>query len=136
VENDAFYYEIPVLLKDTNLYSTAYFSRYFEWQGVCRELYFTTVENFQEVMGSGIELITKKAWVDYIKQIFVFDIILVKVQNANIKRCSFDMIFTFINKRTKEIVAKGGQTLTFAVNKKIVRIPDGIVNVIKKHPYK
>lgn len=135
MKNDSFNYDFIVTLKDVNMYGTVYFARYFEWQGVCRELYFMTVENWQEIL-KDIALVTKYAWNDYKKQIHVFDNILVKVQNRNIKKSSFEMMFTYVNKRTNEIISVGGETLIFMNNKgNIVRIPDGIIKVIQKHPY-
>ena len=135
MKNDSFNYEFIVTLKDVNMYSTVYFARYFEWQGVCRELYFTTVENWQEIL-KDVALVTKFAWNDYKKQIHVFDNILVKVQNRSIKKSSFEMMFTYINKKSGEIVSTGGETLVFMNSKgSIIRIPEGIIKVIQKHPY-
>ncbi|MDE2213667.1 MAG: acyl-CoA thioesterase, partial [Candidatus Omnitrophica bacterium] len=79
MNQDAFEYEFIVTLKDINMYGTVYFSRYFEWQGICRELYFTTVENYQEIFNN-ITLVTKHAWNEYKKQIHAFDRILLRVQ--------------------------------------------------------
>ena len=94
-----------------------------------------TVENWQ-VFLNDIALVTKYAWNDYKKQIHVFDNILIKVQNRNIKKSSFEMMFTYVDKRTNEIISVGGETLIFMDNKgNIVRIPDGIIKVIQKHPY-
>lgn len=136
MKDDAFYYEFVVTLKDINMYGTVYFSRYFEWQGVCRELYFTTAKNFQEIF-QGTALITKHAWNDYKKHIHVFDPIIVKVQNRNIKSCSFEMIFTFINKNSNEVVAVGGQTLCFADSKgQIIKLPEAISTGARKHLYR
>ena len=135
MKNESFDYEFIVTLKDVNMYGTVYFARYFEWQGVCRELYFTTVEGWQGIL-KDIALVTKYAWNDYKKQIHVFDQIVVKVQNRKIKKGSFEMMFTYINKRTNEIVSVGGETLVFMnSNGRIVGIPDGIIKVIQKHSY-
>ena len=135
MRKDIFNYELTVTLKDINMYGTVYFARYFEWQGVCRELYFTTVEGWQGIL-KDIALVTKYAWNDYKKQIHVFDQIVVKVQNRKIKKGSFEMMFTYINKRTNEIVSVGGETLVFMnSNGRIVGIPDGIIKVIQKHSY-
>ena len=135
MRKDIFNYELTVTLKDINMYGTVYFARYFEWQGVCRELYFTTLENYQAVFND-IALVTKYAWNDYKKQIHVFDQILIRVQNRNIKKTSFEMMFTYINKKSGEIVSIGGETLIFMNSKgNILRIPDGIIKVIKNHPY-
>ncbi len=135
-KDNAFYYEFVVTLKDVNLYGTVYFARYFEWQGVARELYFATAENSQQIL-SGALLITKYAWNDYIKHIHVFDQIVVKIQNRNIKRCSYEVIFTFFNKKTNEVVARGGQTICFADLKtgKIIKLPEAIAKGASKNLY-
>ena len=136
-KDNAFYYEFIVTLKDVNLYGTVYFSRYFEWQGIARELYFATADNFQEIL-TGAILITKYAWNDYIKHIHVFDHLVCKVQNRNIKRCSYEVVFTFTNKKTNEVVAVAGQTICFADNKtgRIIKLPDAIVKGASKNLYK
>ena len=135
MKKDSFDYDFTVTLKDVNMYGTVYFARYFEWQGVCRELYFTTVKNYQEILGN-VSLVTKYAWNDYKKQIHAFDHIIVKVQNRDIKKSSFEMMFTYINKKTNEVVSVGGETLIFVnENGNIIRVPDGIIKVIKNHIY-
>ena len=51
-------------------------------------------------------------------------------------RASFDRYVKRFNKKTNEIVSVGGETLIFMNNAgNIVAIPEGIVKVIKKHPY-
>lgn len=133
-ESNFFSMEVTAYLKDVNIYGTGYFSRYFEWQGMAREEYFMTVENYEEVMRSGIKLITKKAWIDYIAHCYVFDKITLKIQNKNIRKFSFEMLFTYINTKTQQIIAQGGQTLVFMDhNSKLIKIPNPILNVIAKH---
>ena len=81
-------------------------------------------------------MVTKYAWNDYKKQIHAFDHIIVKVQNRDIKKSSFEMMFTYINKKTNEVVSVGGETLIFVnENGNIIRVPDGIIKVIKNHIY-
>jgi len=135
MRKDIFNYELTVTLKDINMYGTVYFARYFEWQGVCRELYFTTLENYQAVFND-IALVTKYAWNDYKKQIHVFDQILIRVQNRNIKKTSFEMMFTYIDKKSGDVVSVGGETLIFMdKNGIILRIPDRITKELNKNIY-
>ncbi len=129
-----FLFEVTAYLKDINVYGTGYFSRYFEWQGIVREEYFMTVKNFESLMQQGVKLITKKAWTEYKNHCFVFDKISIRIQNTNIKKYSFDMIFTYYNSRTKQIISQGGQTLVFADSRgKLIQIPEPILNVINNH---
>jgi len=43
--NNYFSYELTVYLKDVNMFGGVYFSRYFEWQGMCREAYYLQVKD-------------------------------------------------------------------------------------------
>lgn len=133
-KSSVFSTEIIAYLKDINIYGTVYFSRYFEWQGIAREEYFMTVSNYQSLMQDGTRLITKKAWNDYINHCLVFDKVLICIQNTNIKKFSFEMLFTFYNSSSKEIISKGGQTLVFSDSLgRLIKIPQPILDVILKH---
>ncbi len=129
-----FLFEVTVYLKDVNIFGTGYFSRYFDWQGMAREEYFMTVENYEKIMSAGIKMITKRAWVDYENHSTVFDHIIMKIQNRNIKKFSFEMIFTYFRKDTGKLIATGGQILVFADHAgKLIPIPQDILDVVLKH---
>lgn len=129
-----FIFDTVVYLKDVNIYGTAYFSRYFDWQGMAREQYFMTVKDYQSIMTSGIKLITRRAWVDYENHCGVFDNLIIKIQNKNIKKVSFEMLFTYFNKHTGKLIATGGQVLVFSDSAdKLTPIPGLILDVILKH---
>ena len=129
-----FIFEVTVYLKDVNIFGTGYFSRYFDWQGMAREEYFMTVKDYEQIMSAGIRMITKRAWVDYKNHSTVFDHIIMKIQNKNIKKFSFEMIFTYFQKNTGKFIAAGGQTLVFADHAgKLIPIPQQILDVVSKH---
>ena len=129
-----FIFEVTVYLKDVNVFGTGYFSRYFDWQGMAREEYFMTVNNYEQIMAAGIRMITKKAWVDYKNHSTVFDHIIMKIQNKNVRKFSFEMIFTYFQKNTGKLIAVGGQTLVFADHAgKLIPIPQQILDVVLKH---
>ena len=134
-KNDHFLFKLEVFLKDTNLFGNTYFSRYFEWQGMAREAYFETLPNYRELLTLGIKLITKRASIEYKHECTAFDHIHIKIQNRNIHKCSFDMVFYYTSEKTHEIIAEGEQTLTFAdPHGKIMRIPQPILDIIVTHP--
>lgn len=129
-----FLFEVTVYLKDVNVFGTGYFSRYFDWQGMAREEYFMTVKGYEQIMAAGVRMITKKAWVDYKNHSTVFDHIIMRIQSKNIKRCSFEMIFTYFHKDTGKLIASGGQILAFSDHTgKLIPIPKQILDVILKH---
>jgi len=74
---------------------------------------------------------------EYMAGVHVFDTILIKVQNKNIKKCSFNMVFTMTNMKTKELVGMAEQLITFSDKEgKVVRFPQGILEVISQHEIK
>ncbi|MDH5744866.1 MAG: hypothetical protein OEZ52_15085, partial [Candidatus Aminicenantes bacterium] len=55
------------------------------------------------------------------------DEILIKVNTSNIKKTSLDLIFTYTNKKTNQLVAEGRQKLAFADSTgKLIPIPEEI----------
>lgn len=129
-----FHFELTVYLKDTNMFGNVYFSRYFEWQGMAREAYFQTVKDYKKILSSGIKLITKNASVIYKKGCYAFDEIQIEIQNRNVKRTTFEMGFTYTNKKTGELIATGEQTIGFAdPNWNPILIPREILAEINKH---
>jgi hypothetical protein len=55
-----FRHTIEIFLKDSNAYTNTYFSRYFEWQGICRERWFFTSIQADMLQNEGV-FITKRA---------------------------------------------------------------------------
>lgn len=55
-----FHHTIDIYLKDSNAYANTYFSRYFEWQGVCRERWFHRCISADMLQTTGV-FITKCA---------------------------------------------------------------------------
>lgn len=39
--HQTFKHKLTLFLKDSNAYGNIYFARYFEWHGICREMWFT-----------------------------------------------------------------------------------------------
>jgi enediyne core biosynthesis thioesterase len=129
-----FLFEVTVYLKDVNIFGTGYFSRYFDWQGMAREEYFMTVQNYDKLLSSGINLITKKAWIEYKNHCRIFDHLILKIQNKDIRKFSFEMNFTYYHKTAGTMIASAGQILVFTDHQgKLIPIPDPILDVILKH---
>ena len=101
---------------------------------MAREEYFMTVKGHEDIMSAGIKMITKRAWVDYKNHSTVFDHIIIKIQNKNIKKFSFEMVFTYFQKNTGKSIATGGQVLVFTNHVgKLIPVPKQILDVILKH---
>jgi acyl-CoA thioesterase FadM len=133
MSNKEFIFELTVYLKDTNIFGNVYFSRYFEWQGMAREAYFQTIKDHRRLLFSGMKLITRKASIVYENECTAFDDIVIKIQNRDIKRYSFIMVFTFFDKKTDRVIARGEQMLGFAdPSGNLIMVPKEILDVINK----
>jgi YbgC/YbaW family acyl-CoA thioester hydrolase len=121
-----FVFEKTAYLHDTNIFGNVYFARYFEWQGMAREEFFRQVmPNIQQFLKSGIRLVTIEASMQYKKEVTLFDQVLIKLTVDNLKISTFDLIFTFVNKNTNDVIATGKQKIGFTdASYKVIPIPD------------
>ena len=126
MEEKEFSFEKTVYLTDTNLYGNAYFARYFDWQGMAREEFFRQVIGDNDAFfRSGIKFITLEASVKYHHEVTLFDNVILKVRPDNIKITTFDLIFTYLNKKTDQLIAVGRQKIGFADSTgKVILIPN------------
>jgi enediyne core biosynthesis thioesterase len=126
-----FQHNIETYLKDSNAYTNIYFSRYFEWQGVCREHWFQRLITRDMLQKEGV-LITKTAHNDFVGETFPFQTVRCLLNSYNVKTCSFYLIFRFFIE--KKIVSIGYQQIVFANHrKKITRFPELILKKIKQY---
>lgn len=133
----SFTYEHTVYLKDTNAFGNTYFANYFVWQGMAREAFlkFLLVDP-TPLMTSGIKMITVRAHTEYYHETVCYDDVLIKAHSENMKRCTFDLIFNFYNKRTSQLIAKGYQTIAFAnANGYLTRTPPPLYATLKEYEY-
>lgn len=124
--------EINPYLKDSNSYGNIYFSRYFEWQGMCREMWFCEhiFPNMFELKGA---FVTKYAHNDYEMEVLPFQKIRCLLNTRHVKRASFELIFRFYNIETRLLVSKGSQKIAFmdANGKKLIKLPADILERVK-----
>jgi enediyne core biosynthesis thioesterase len=126
MENKEFSFEKTVYLGNTNMFGNVYFARYFDWQGEAREAFFQkTVPNSLEIFKSGIKFVTIEAAIKYHRETRVFDEVVIKVRAENFKITTLDLVFTYVNKKTGELVAVGKQKLGFVdPQNKVIPIPE------------
>ena len=124
-----FVVEKTIYLHDTNIFGNAYFSRYFDWQGIAREEFFKRItSNYRKFMQSDIKFITVNASMEYKYEATLFDTIVISVRPTNVKLTTLDLVFTFVNKETGQLIATGKQKVGFATrSNKIIPIPKEIV---------
>lgn len=124
-QGEQFVFNKTLYLTDTNALGNAYFSRYFDWQGMAREEFFRRIiPDPKAFFGAGMRILTLSAAIDYKAELGVYDEIEIEVRTANIKRATFELIFFYTNKKTGILVAAGKQRLAFSDPKgRVMAIP-------------
>ena len=129
IENDTnashktFELPIDVYLKDVTPYQSTYFSRYLEWQGMCRER-FLAEKILPGVDFNGIFL-TKCCHQEFIDETYAFQRIRVLLNTFQLNFASSFLVFRFV--ADDRIVSAGYQQIVCTGhNRRIQRFPDEI----------
>lgn len=122
---------IEIFLKDSNAYTNTYFSRYFEWQGICRERWFHDCVTADMLQPLGV-LITKHASHDFLRETFPFQKVDCRLNAYDLRKCSTWLLFRFYVDR--QLVGEGRQQLLFADHAKRIRpFPPEVVEKIRRY---
>jgi len=125
-----FHHQIEIYLKDSNAYANTYFSRHFEWQGVCRERWFYRCISPDMLRTTGV-FITKRANQEYLHETFPFQTVDCELNTFDVRQCSFCLQFRFHVDGT--CVATGFQQIVFAsLDKRIQRLPEAVLAKIRE----
>jgi acyl-CoA thioesterase FadM len=124
-----FIFETIVYLSDTNAFQNAYFARYFDWQGSAREEFLRqTCSDIKSLMQSGIIIKTLEASMQYKKDAYLFDQIVIEVKPFNVNLASYELSFIFRNKKSNEIIGIGHEKIAYMNTKgRFVPIPFEII---------
>jgi enediyne core biosynthesis thioesterase len=126
-----FDHTIDIYLKDSNAYTNTYFSRYFEWQGVCRERWFHQCIQADMLQNQGV-FITKRAHQEYVQETFPFQTVACKLNTFEVKQCSFYLLFQF--SVGDSVVSTGYQQVVFASHeKRIQRLPEDVLAKVRRY---
>ena len=115
-----FVYKHTVYLNETNaMGGVVYFANFIKWQGIVREEFFIKAfPSWQEimklVMAGSANMITVEEHSKFKRHASFGDTIVIKLQTANLKKCSFDMVFRMYRSNTgDELIYEGWQRITF-----------------------
>jgi len=135
--NSKKYYEYRhlVTFDDTNSAGNVYFAQYFKWMGKCREL--ILAEYYPEIisdMKKGFGFATEFAHIDFAKECFLYDNILVRMTIADLTRTRVEFDFQFINEKDAGVVATGKQAVIWVnAGHHPSLMPDKLYNLSKEH---
>lgn len=129
MDKKEFIFEKTVYLTDTNLFGNTYFARYFDWQGMAREAFFKQlIGDFNKFLQSRIKLVTIEAHIKYHHEVTLYDEVVIKVRAENIKIATVDLVFTYLNKKTSQLVAEGKQKIGFVYpTGQVIPIPKELI---------
>jgi acyl-CoA thioesterase FadM len=126
-----FQHTFDIYLKDSNAFMNTYFSRYFEWQGVCRERWFHECIH-DDLLGSDGMFVTKRAHQEYVHETFPFQRVDCYLNTVQVRHCSAYLLFRFCVDGRQ--VSQGYQQILYAGrDRKIRRFPDAIVERVKEY---
>lgn len=114
-EKNTYKIDKTLYLADTCALGTAYFARYFDWQGMAREDFFKrlTPDPLGFFIKSGLKIVTVEAQMEYKHEAILYDEIEIEIKAANLRKASIDLLFFFMNKKTGQLIAQGRQKLAF-----------------------
>ena len=121
-----FEYKTTVTIGDTHALQNMYFLNFFKLQGIVRELWVKKhVKNGLKDLANGMVLITKDSRCNFIKDFFLFEDIVVKMNFTKIGKTYVRANFEYYHSKTKELHARGSQTIVTADHQhKAIKLPD------------
>ena len=138
-----FVYKHTVHLNETNaMGGVVYFSNFVKYQGIAREEFFmkafdTWKDVMKLVMSGSANMITVEEHSRFKRHAFFGDTIIIKLQTANLKKCSFDLVFKMYRNSEDELLYEGWQKLTFDDYKgNFIPIPEPFCQSIREYETK
>jgi acyl-CoA thioesterase FadM len=118
-------YKTTITFGDTDCFRSVYFLNYLKIAGVVRELWVRDcVPNFGQHLEKGLLLITRNVSCDFIKPLFVFDVIRCEMTVERLRITSAELVFHFYKDSTNELHAMGRHKIVLAdQNQKLCPMP-------------
>jgi len=116
----AFTFKHTVFFNETNaMGGVVYFANFVKWQGMVREAFFMQeIPSWKEIMylvtDGSANMITVEEHSHFKRNANFGDTIIIKLQTANLRKCSFDLVFTMFRNTEAELLYEGWQRLTFS----------------------
>ena len=130
-----FEYEQLVTFQDTNLVGNVYFSKYFEWQGKCREA--LLLEHYPEItedLQQGFGMATEFAHMDYRNEAFLNDKVLCRMHVPELSRTRIAFSFSFYRKADLLLLAEGQQAIIWInAQHKPSLMPEKLFNLVNTY---
>jgi acyl-CoA thioesterase FadM len=128
--------KIRVFFKHTDYYGYVHPYNYLEWMSYVREAYFQDlVPNCLELCQKDIKMVTMLAEYKRVGDAIFGDCIYVEIHSENVRRISFDVIFSFFKTSERKKLGEGRQRLTFisAMTGHPEKIPDELKKFVLQY---
>lgn len=124
--SQTFEHHTTITLGDTDHTQAVYFVRFFELQGIVRELWvLRAVANSERHLQEGLVLVTRSASCEYHRKLKLFDPVVCRMQIRNLRQASSDLVFRFFHGVTGELHAEGVQRVAFCgADGRLRRMPE------------
>lgn len=113
----AYEYRHRVGFEETNLVGNVYFVNHLKWQGRCREMFLR--EHAPSVIGdmdAGLCLVTTRCSCEYLRELAVFDEVIVRMRLADLVQNRMTLAFEYWRRNgasAEELIARGEQGVAF-----------------------
>ena len=130
-----FKYPVFVGIGDTNMEQNVYWTNYFKWFGIAREIFLMSIfPDFLKLFSSGARIITHETNIKHISSAFFADEVILELWMTEVRKTSAKMMVNFVRKSTGEKIAEGWQMLVFADSQgKPALIPPGLKKAVLKY---
>ena len=105
-------YKHVVGFEETNMLGNVYFTNFFRWQGMCREMFLRdNVPGLIQELRGNLYLVTSRSSCDFFGEVFVFDEIIVRMSLVQLSQSRITMGFDYVRMKggKDELVARGEQ---------------------------
>ncbi len=129
---NSYQYEFTPYLKESNAYGNIYFTHHFEWQGICRERWFSSCVIKDMFSMDGV-FVTKFAHCDFETEAYPFRRILCLLNTRSVKKFTFHLVFRFYDVDSRRLLSRGEQKLAYLSpkDKTPIKLPNEVIEKIK-----
>src|SRR5258706_12006023 len=98
--------------EETNMLGNVYFTNFFSWQGMCREMFLRDhVPNLLQDLRGELYLVTSRSSCDFFAEAFVFDEVVVRMSLVQLSQSRITMGFDYVRAKggKEDLIARGEQ---------------------------
>lgn len=124
-----------VTFEETNFLGNAYYVHHLRWQGRCREMFlYDHAPHVLEEIGRGLVLVTTRCSCDYLRELSVFDQVVIRMRLAQAAQNRLTMAFDYqrVTDHGEELVARGEQQVAFVRRERDRLVPVPIPDELRE----